>query len=99
MASIGNTAVKTSKGLRSKLGGNLSTQLNESQLFIDLADIHEICNSYLNSIEKILSIDKSDKEELANAFYEIDTELFEHLPYHTKSLKKLLPKVIDQLEK
>ncbi len=88
--------VDIAKNLRLKLGDKLSDKLNKSQLFIDLADIHEISRSYLELIDKILSVNDSDKEAIEDILYAINTELFEHLPYHSKSLKKLLPQVIKE---
>ncbi len=90
--------VEIAEKLRLKLKGRLSKKLNDSQLWIDLADIHEICRVYLTIIERILSVDEADKKTLEDLLYEIDIELFEHLPYHSKSLKKLLPKVIKEVD-
>ncbi len=83
--------------LRERLEESLSTSLNESHLFGDIADIHEACRVYLGAIDKILSKDSS-LEDVENILYEIDCELFEHLPYHLKSLRKLLPKMIHAIQ-
>ncbi|MFK5950275.1 MAG: hypothetical protein QM500_16065 [Methylococcales bacterium] len=84
------------KKIQDKLDPYLSESLRDSQLFIDLADIHEICRSYQNAIDRILLSD--DREMIAEILNDIDNELFVHLPYHFKSLKKLLPDVIDEIE-
>jgi hypothetical protein len=85
--------------LRTQLEPSLTESLNESQFFVDLADIHEICRAYIASIDNIInSSGADDLEKLKDIFYEIDCQLFEHLPYHLNSLKKLLPKAIKSLE-
>ncbi|MBI3345504.1 MAG: hypothetical protein HY028_11760 [Gammaproteobacteria bacterium] len=43
------------KALRKKFEKSLPVSLLESQLFVDLADIHEACRVYLGAIDKILS--------------------------------------------
>jgi hypothetical protein len=86
------------RALRLKLDGLLPESLQKSQVFVDLVDIHEICRAYLNAVNRILVEESLSPAGLEDILYEIDSELFEHLPYHLKSLKKLLPKVIEALE-
>ncbi len=85
------------KKLEDKLDPYLSEELRNSQFFVDLADIHEICRSYLSMIDNVISSD--DKGVIEESLDNIETELFDHFPYHFKSLKKLLPEVIDEIEK
>lgn len=87
------------KSLESQLGQLLPPSLRQSQLFVDLVDIHGVCRVYLKAIDKLLSKKRSNLESMENILYEIDNELFEHLPYHLKSLKKLLPQTIHALQK
>lgn len=94
-----DTTIKILGSLRSKLEPSLPVAIGESRLFVDLADIYEICRAYLTAIDIITSSEIRDLEKLKDVFYEIDCQLFEHLPYHLKSLKKLLPKVIESLER
>jgi len=93
-----DATIKILGSLRSKLEPSLSEAIGKSQFFVDLADIHEICRAYLVAIDMITSFETEDLEKLKDILYEIDCQLFEHLPYHLKSLKKLLPKVIKSLE-
>lgn len=84
--------------LRLKLDELLPKDLQKSQVYVDLADIHEISRAYLEAIDRILSAELIDPAMLEDILHEIDCQLFEHLPYHLKSLKKLLPKVVESLE-
>lgn len=93
-----DATIKILGSLRSKLEPSLPESIGESQFFVDLADIHEICRAYLVAVDMIASSETQDLEKLKDIFYEIDCQLFEHLPYHLKSLKKLLPKVIKSLD-
>lgn len=94
-----DATIKILRSLRSKLEPSLPVSIGESQFFVDLADIHEICRAYLAAVDRIISSEFEDLEALQDILYEIDSHLFEHLPYHLKSLKKLLPKVIKSIEK
>lgn len=96
MQSKVNITVKLAKQLREKLDPLIPESLSNSTLIIDLADTHEVCRTYLEDIEKILA--SNNPEEIENILYKIDCELFEHLAYHLKSLKKLLPKLIHSLQ-
>ncbi|MDD1607984.1 MAG: hypothetical protein LUO95_10845 [Methylococcaceae bacterium] len=90
--------IKIAHSLRLQLESSLPVAIGESQFFVDLADIREICHAYLTAVDRITSSEVEDLEKLKDIFYEIDCQLFVHLPYHLKSLKKLLPKVIEALE-
>jgi hypothetical protein len=66
----------------------LTESLGESQLFVDLADMYEICRAYIASID-IINSSEADDDKLKDVFYEIDCQFSEHLPYHLNSLMKL----------
>ena len=89
--------LETVRTLHVKLDALFPESLRKSQLFVDLADIHEICRNYLDVIDGILAEEPIGQEKLEDLLYKIDCQLFEHLPFHLKSLKKLLPKAISAL--
>lgn len=65
----------------------------------DLLDITGICGGYLHSIEMLYSSEvDNDKRLLIKVFKDIRGELYIHLAYHIKSLKKALNIIIKDLE-
>lgn len=95
MGSEINVTLEVLHLLRNKFDPYLSDSVRDSQLFVDLADIYEICCSYIKVIDGINNMDITDKNATEDVLYEIDNQLFEHLPHHLESLKVLLPKLID----
>lgn len=81
------------RALESQFRLLLPASFQESRLAVDMADIHEICRAYLSCINDLLSNDAVNRRAIEDVFYEIDCELFEHLPYHLRSLKKMMPQV------
>jgi len=94
-----NKTVQVSKLLREKLDPLFSENLSNSQIIVDLADIHEICSAYLKSLDKIIHGGSLAPSDIEDIFYDIDCDLFEHLPFHLDSLKKLLSQAIDEVGK
>ena len=47
--------IKILGSLRSRLEPSLPASISDSQFFVDLADIHEICRAYLVAIDMIAS--------------------------------------------
>lgn len=65
----------------------------------DLGDIQEICKNYLNSIEMLFTVNsQKDKKMLTEIFEGIRNDLYIHLYYHLKELKKPLNLLIKELE-
>jgi hypothetical protein len=81
------------KTLESQFRLLLPTSFQSSQLAVDMADIHEICRTYLASINDLMKSDTANRRQIEDMFYKIDCDLFEHLPYHLKSLNKIMPQV------
>lgn len=81
------------KTVESKLRMLLPTRSHASQLAVDLADIHEVCRAYLACIDDLINSDTTNRRKIEDVFYKIDCDLFEHLPYHLKSLNKMMPHV------
>ncbi len=66
----------------------------------DLGDIQELCNKYLYSIEILLSHKiEGDKKLTLEIFNNIYNDLYIHLDYHLKSLKKPLDMKIKAIRK
>ena len=76
----------------------LDVLLNEKSegLPTDLGDIKEICNNVIHTINTIESA--QDKKELSKMLSIIWSNLYIHLPFHLKELKKPLVKLQDKLE-
>ena len=81
------------KKLESQFRLLLPRSVQSSQLAVDMADIHKICRTYLSCINELMKRDVTNRRQIEDLFYEIDCDLFEHLPYHLKSLKKIMPHV------
>ena len=86
------------KKLRSLLEGRLSAEINDSEFFIDLADIYGISKFYICQINDILEERECSNDDITTTLDKINFELFDHLPYHLKSLRTLLSKTIEELE-
>jgi hypothetical protein len=79
----------------------LNIRLSEKTVALptDLLDISGICRGYLRAYELLYSNDvNSNKRLLIEAFKKINNELYIHLPFHLKSLKKALNIIIKDLE-
>ena len=65
----------------------------------DLGDIYEVCDEYIKSIDALLKIRKGDSKRIVAALKDIKTNLYIHLDYHCKILKKPFDRLIDKLDK
>ncbi len=93
--------------LASKLRRKLTAALPRSspdlvsQVSVDLADFWEIGEQLRHAIRKILAMrfprDTKRLERVLTRLYY--TDLLAHLPYHVSSLKRRVPKVLDEIEK
>jgi hypothetical protein len=81
------------KTLESQFRLLLPTSFQSSRLAVDMADIHEICRCYLSCINDLMKSDVANRRHIEDVFYKIDCDLFEHLPYHVKSLNKMMPQI------
>ncbi len=98
MKSEAEITIAILKKLETSLGQVLSPALRESQLLVDLSDIHEISRSYIKLIEQLVEADPVNVSTIEDILYKIDTEILEHLPYHAESLKALFPKLLDAVD-
>lgn len=81
--------------LREKL---LKTNINiKDEAVTDIRDIYEVCSIYLNLIDKLV-LDETTESELVDIIHNINNDLYIHLSYHCKNLKKPLQKVLDKQE-
>ena len=91
---IGST-LRVLRGYQKVLRPIMADKLNNSALFVDLADIYEISALYVAMTNRILREKRAaPSEEICDRFVAIQVELLEHLPYHIKSLRKTLPRVV-----
>ncbi len=58
----------------------------------DLNDIKEACKSYLENIEKLISIDQNDEEKVCELLVAVQLNM-EHMQFHTKSGLRLFKKL------
>jgi len=65
-----------------------------NDICIDLADIYKISNKHINIVNKIFKSQKILKEEFLIILAEIEVNLYFHLHWHLKELKKSLIKII-----
>lgn len=88
-----NKANIISAKLRAKL---LNTSIHiKDEAVTDIRDIYEVCSIYLNLIDKLV-LDETSENEIADIFHNINNDLYIHLPYHCKNLKKPLQKLLDK---
>lgn len=90
-----NLTVELTTQLRDKFDKHFSDSLNESSVYVDLSDIHEVASSYLGCIEQLLSIDTNDVDAVQDILIRIQIDLYEHLPLHLKPFEKHLEEMID----
>lgn len=81
------------RALQSQFRLLLPASFQSSPLAVDMADIHQICRTYLSCINDLMKSDAANRRQVEDVFYKIDCDLFEHLPYHLKSLNKIMPQV------
>lgn len=93
-----NRTVELVARLRNRLEPFFPEPLNNSQVFIDLADIYEISQLYIKLIDEMVSSESYSEMEANQFAYSLDTHVVEHLNYHLASLKNLMPDVIDAVE-
>ena len=74
---------------------SISTCTKTERLFTDLGDIHEICEKYLALI-KLLLAETTGREHLHHIIKNIYNEIYIHLDYHVKGMKKPLRLFLDQ---
>lgn len=67
---------------------------------VDLGDFWEIRERHRQRVREIERMSKrSDRRRLARLLTDLCyTDLIAHLPYHTRSMKRTLPRVIERLE-
>lgn len=91
---------RTSSAIRKKLP-QVGVELTDEHdaLPTDLGDIFTIALIYTRIIQKLLAIKrgKRHKKEIRSLLRLLENELYIHLPYHLKSLKKPLRHLIDDL--
>lgn len=94
-----NSSIRMIGKLRRTLEPMLPTSLHDSALFVDLGDIYEFCLWYVDNLEKItLKKRPVSATQMSSLLFKIYIQLTEHLPYHQRSLKREVNKVINGLE-
>lgn len=83
--------------LKGKMSPYLTDNMNQSQLFVDIADAYEACCRFIAIVDDISSKETLQVDQLEAFLVDVDVHLLEHLAYHLKSLRKLVPKAIDSL--
>jgi len=66
----------------------------------DLGDIREVCCQYLNAFDRFFSMEvQKDKRLMVELFESIRNDLYIHLDYHLKELRKPLELLIKKLKR
>ena len=67
---------------------------------IDLADFWEIAEKHRLRVKELLELEgPKDKRKLAKMLSDLCyNDMYAHLPYHARSMRKTLPDLIDRLE-
>jgi hypothetical protein len=95
---------KTEIERASIISAELRSNLNKASICIeddaitDLRDIYEICSIYIKLMDELV-LDTTSVEDIVEIFKHINNDLYIHLSYHCKNLKKPLQKVLDSLDK
>jgi hypothetical protein len=71
---------------------------DKSNIAIDLGDIYQICQKYIDIINSLLKISRRNKQRLTGLLITLDIELYVHLYYHLNQLRKPLKKLIADLD-
>ena len=66
----------------------------KDEAITDLRDIYEICSIYVKLVDNLI-LESTSNEDAAEILNNINNDLYIHLPYHCKSLKKPLQKSLD----
>jgi len=66
----------------------------KDEAITDLRDIYEICSIYVKLVDNLI-LESTSNEDAAEILSNINNDLYIHLPYHCKSLKKPLQKSLD----
>ncbi|MDR2189451.1 MAG: hypothetical protein LBE62_15615 [Azonexus sp.] len=77
--------------LKNKISPYLSDSLNQSQFFVDVADAYSACSSFISLVDDLLSKDIVLADQVEVFLADLDVHLLEHLAYHIKSLRRLIP--------
>jgi hypothetical protein len=90
--------VAVAHGFRRILSPKLSEESNASALYTDLADMYGICIWYSEYIEKLFASRKRHTaDELETMLIEFEVQLIDHFAYHAKSLKRLMPRLLKEI--
>jgi hypothetical protein len=84
--------------LRSRLARHLPESFLRTSFVSDLADCYEATHRFVAVIEKLATGQRLSADALESALVEVDVHLLEHLGYHQRSLRKLVPKALRLLE-
>ena len=68
--------------------------MDRGAFYGDLTDIYGICIWYLEIMEHLMNSRSVNREMLEDVFVELDVQLLEHMRFHLKSQKKLLPQAL-----
>ena len=90
-------AVQLVANLKRKISPCLTDVLNQSQLYVDIADSYEACSSFVSLVDDFLSRDTVLADQVETFLVDLDVHLLEHLAYHMKSLRRLIPAALDFL--
>lgn len=91
-----------------QMADNLRNNLNSSplklknkqhhRLPVDLTDVYTICLDCTHLIEQLMKEENwIDTAKLRKIIFDLESQLFTHLPYHYKPLKKTLDKIYRQI--
>ena len=83
--------------LKRKLAPHLTDSLNQSQLFVDMADAYAACCSFIAIVDDISTVEFLQTDQVETFLVDVDVHLLEHLTYHLESLRKLIPEAVDFL--
>lgn len=95
-----NQVVKNAHKLRENLNASEIKLKDKSnhRLPVDLTDVYTICVDCKYFIEQLMKEETwIDTEKLRKIIHQIQIQLFQHLPYHYKPLKKTLEKIYWQI--
>jgi hypothetical protein len=93
-----NETVRILRRLSKRLKPLLPEEFHDSSLLVDLADVYEICSWYIDALDALIrERGAPDRKRVEAIFARMHIELLEHLPYHTRSLRRSIPRVENAL--
>ena len=70
----------------------------EDGAITDLRDIYEICSIYVKLVDNLV-LETTSIDDVAEILKNVNNDLYIHLSYHCKNLRKPLKKSLDSLVK